>query len=89
MPNHVHVIVQPFEGIPLEEWLYSVKRFTATRLPGVEKRADHIWQPESFDRVIRDSDELRRTREHIAKNPQKLRAGTYCHHAADWLDAWV
>lgn len=89
MPNHVHVMVQPFEGIPLEEWLYSVKRFTSTRLPGAEKRADHIWQPESFDRVIRDLGELRRTREYIARNPRQLAPNTFVHHYAEWLDAFM
>jgi putative transposase len=89
MPNHVHVIVQPFEGIPLEEWLYSVKRFAANRLPEVVKRAGHVWQPESFDRVIRDRAELRRTREYIAKNPRNLQPGTFIHHQAEWLDAFL
>lgn len=89
MPNHVHIIVQPFEGISLEEWLYSVKRFTSTRLPGAVKRADHIWQPESFDRVIRDRDELRRRRDYIARNPRNLVPGTFVHHHAEWLDAFM
>ncbi|HBJ86523.1 MAG TPA: hypothetical protein DDZ88_22245 [Verrucomicrobiales bacterium] len=89
MPNHVHVIVQPFEGIPLKEWLYSVKRFTSTRLPGAVKRAGHIWQPGSVDRVIRDAEELRRTRDYIARNPRNLSPGTFVDHQAEWLDAFM
>ncbi|WP_395749081.1 transposase [Prosthecobacter sp.] len=94
MPNHVHVIAQPFEEVPLEEWLYSVKRFTAARLMQREDlrerlmtRAGRVWQPESFDRVIRDLDELRRTREYIEKNPRGLRMGEFHLHRAEWIDA--
>ena len=94
MPNHVHVIVQPFAGVPLEEWLYSVKRFTASRLMQEENlrerlvtRAGHVWQPESFDRVIRDLGELRRTRDYIAKNPRHLNVGEFHLHRAEWIDA--
>ncbi len=93
MPNHVHVIAQPFAGVPLEEWLYSVKRFTAARLMQEEDlherlmtRAGHVWQPESFDRVIRDLGELRRTREYIAKNPRGLREGEFHLYRAEWID---
>lgn len=93
MPNHVHVIAQPFAGIKLEEWLYSVKRFSAAHLMQTESlcghlktRSGHVWQSESFDRVIRDLHELRRTREYIAKNPRQLRAGEFHLHQAEWID---
>ena len=58
MPNHVHVLVQPFPGIDLESWLYSLKRFSATKIKkavlDVPTRASHLWQTESFDRIVRD-----------------------------------
>ena len=91
MPNHVHAIVQPYPGVKLEEWLYSVKRFSATQIlkkfsQKARKRAGHLWQAESFDRVIRDLDELARTRDYIANNPRKLVAGTFVYRAKQWLD---
>jgi putative transposase len=92
MPNHVHVIVQPFPGVILEEWLYSVKRFTSTEIaknPAIDTRAmmreGHMWQTESFDRIVRDSAELARTRQYIANNPAKLRPGTFAHKQMPWL----
>lgn len=94
MPNHVHVIAQPFAGVQLEEWLYSVKRFTAARLmqegnleERLVARAGHVWQPESFDRVIHNLGELRRTRDYIAKNPRHLHEGDFLLHQAEWIDA--
>lgn len=95
MPNHVHVIVQPFPGIPLEEWLYSVKRFSARDVramlgdEGAPLRSGHLWQPESFDRVIRDGDELARVRRYIAENPAKLDPGTYSLVQKNWLDEFA
>ena len=65
MPNHVHLLVQPFPGIELEEWLYSVKRFSSNQIiTNVGHRAKagmrngHLWQTESFDRVVRTVEEL-------------------------------
>lgn len=84
MPNHVHVLVQPFPGVKLEEWLYSIKRFTSTEMSKLDStqahammRHGHLWQTESFDRIVRDEHELGRTRQYIANNPAKLRSDMY------------
>jgi putative transposase len=96
MPNHVHVLAQPFPGVPLEEWLYSVKRFTSTELgrnPALSAhallRAGHLWQTESFDRIVRGVEELARTRQYIANNPAKLHPGTFAVKRMDWLDEFA
>ncbi|MES2598552.1 MAG: transposase [Verrucomicrobiota bacterium] len=95
MPNHVHVIAQPFEGVKIEEWLYSIKRYSASSLHKVgliqktDFRAGHFWQKESFDRVVRDLAELSRTRKYIADNGKKLRASTFRHQACFWLDEFA
>jgi putative transposase len=86
MPNHVHLLVQPFPGVKLEEWLYSVKRYSGARLGAAKEQ---VWQEESFDRVIRDTLELRRVRDYIAKNPAKLKAGTFTLEHAAWLDEFA
>lgn len=96
MPNHVHVLAQPFPGVQLEEWLYSVKRFTSTEMgtdAGLNAHAlmrqGHLWQAESFDRILRGVEELARTRRYIANNPEKLRPGTFALKQADWLDEYA
>ena len=86
MPNHAHVLVQPFPGVKLEEWLYSVKRYTGRR---VGEKAEQIWQEESFDRVVRDEFELARIRAYIEKNPAKLRNDWFTLHRATWLDEFL
>lgn len=96
MPNHVHVLVQPFPGVKLEEWLYSIKRFTSTELnkhtsihADAMMRQGHLWQTESFDRIVRDEHELARTRQYIANNPTRLRSGMYALKQMDWLDEYA
>ncbi len=94
MPNHVHVLVQPFPGVELEEWLYSVKRFTSAELgktlnTHATMRQGHLWQTESFDRIVRGGEELARTRKYIAGNPAKLRAGTFALKQMEWLDEFA
>jgi len=94
MPNHVHLIVQPFKGIRLEEWLYSIKRCTAKKI-NVEIANEganlatcykKMWQEESYDRVIRNCNELARTRKYIANNPVNLRENSYLLKQMLWLD---
>lgn len=93
MPNHVHVLAQMFPGVQLEDWLYSVKRFTSTEMgrdAGLSAHAlmrqGHLWQTESFDRIVRGVEELARTRRYIANNPAKLRPATFALKQMGWLD---
>jgi REP element-mobilizing transposase RayT len=93
MPNHVHAIIQAKDGHELEDLLESVKKFTARRILASlreTKSADYrqsFWQPESYDRIIRDLEELSTYRHYIAKNPIKanLREGEFIHHTCTWL----
>ncbi len=92
MPNHVHVIVQPFPGIALEEWSYSIKRFSSTQINKrhvAPKRTGHLWQTESFDRVIRDAEELFRTRDYIGRNGRRLSPGDFTLKQFDWLNEFA
>jgi type I restriction enzyme R subunit len=73
-----------------------VKRFSATQIlrdPELARqasvRAGHFWQTESFDRIVRDTDELARTRAYIATNPRSLRDGEYRLWQAEWLDEFA
>ncbi len=71
MPNHVHVLVQPFSGHGLATILASWKSFTARRVNSVLRRKGTLWQREYFDRLIRDDNELKRAIEYIRDNPIK------------------
>jgi type I restriction enzyme R subunit len=92
MPNHVHLLACPGEEWPLEDVLASVKKFTARRMPkSGDNEADAIWEQESYDRIVRDTEELAAYREDVAMNPFKanLREGEFVYHRALWLDAWA
>ena len=71
MPNHVHVILQPADGQELSDILHSWKSFTARRVNEALDRSGPFWQDENFDRIVRDLEELERTRTYIRNNPEK------------------
>ena len=102
MPNHIHALVQPFDGWELEELLGSIKRWTSRLIgkwlaaqskslqPEPMHARERFWQPEFYDRIVRDGAELHRYRRYIADNASKagLPAGQYEYQAADWLDSF-
>jgi len=73
MPNHVHVLVQPLPGHPLNEIVRSWKSYTARQINKALDRSGTLWMQESFDRVVRDWDSLVRCRAYVARNPEKAR----------------
>lgn len=87
MPNHVHALIEPMNGHSLSTIVQSWKSFTAkeaNRILGTEGR---FWQPDYFDRFIRDEEQFHRTRVYIENNPVK--AGL-CADARAWRfgSAW-
>jgi carbamoylphosphate synthase large subunit/REP element-mobilizing transposase RayT len=79
MPNHVHALVQPREGHTLPEILSSWKSFAADKIGQVVGGNGTIWQDESFDRIVRDWEELQKYRAYIERNPENagLRSGEF------------
>ena len=72
MPNHVHLLVTPSIEVP--KLTQSLKRHTARQanlIMGLTGRT--FWQDESYDRLVRDRDELQRVIRYIDNNP--VRAG--------------
>ncbi|MEA2238044.1 MAG: hypothetical protein QOC81_2768 [Thermoanaerobaculia bacterium] len=69
MPNHVHVIFSSVEGFDTSSILHSLKGFTSREINKILGRSGTLWQAESFDRCIRDSEELERKIEYVLGNP--------------------
>jgi REP-associated tyrosine transposase len=69
MPNHVHLLVTPH--VKAMQWLGPLKGFTAHEANRVLSRHAPFWQDESYDRLVRDSEEFRRTLRYIENNPVK------------------
>ncbi len=69
MPNHVHVLIESFEGHALARIVQSWKTYTAVacnRLQGLHGR---FWEPEYYDRAIRDERHLGNVVRYIHNNP--------------------
>ncbi len=72
MSNHVHLLVMP-HVLPAR-FLQSVKGYAAREANRLLQRTgEPFWQSESYDRWIRDGQELERVRQYIESNP--VRAG--------------
>src|SRR5690606_7648137 len=87
MPNHVHVLIEPIANHSLSEIVQSWKSYTAKALlrheaggpPALPEQ--RVWQPDYWDRFIRDERHYRATVDYIHQNPVK--AGL-CSKAEDW-----
>jgi REP element-mobilizing transposase RayT len=75
MPNHVHVVFKllkkQYEAFPVTSIMKNLKSFTALKANRVLDRTGVFWQSESYDRVIRDQDELENTIKYVLANPVK------------------
>ena len=89
MPNHVHWIVMPFPSFDLEKIMKTLKGVTSREVGKLNgDLRGHVWQAETYDRCIRDRDELVRIRRYIQRNPMvaRLSENEYTYYRADWLD---
>ena len=95
MPNHVHWVFRPLAKFrercasrPVREIImHSFCRQTARMCNRVLGRTGQFWQHESYDRVVRDEDELQRIIDYVEYNPVK--AGL-CEQPHQWefSSAW-
>ena len=87
MPNHVHLLMTPCQGRTLSRILQSLKGYTANEVNKILGRTGQLWQPESFDRYIRDGDHFKSVVEYIENNPVKARL---CKFREEWpfSSAW-
>jgi len=69
MPNHVHVVLSHLPGFDTSGILHSLKGFTSKEINKLVGRSGTLWQAESYDRCIRDSEELQRTIDYVLGNP--------------------
>lgn len=75
MPNHVHVVVQPFTGLTstqdLSAVLHSWKSFTSKEANKLLHRSGEFWQTESYDHLIRNSADMLHAIRYVLNNPRK------------------
>ena len=71
MPNHAHLLLRPSEGHSLSQIMQSMKSVTSHRINKLLGRKGAVWQPDYFDRYIRDEEHFVRTLHYIVNNPVK------------------
>lgn len=72
MSNHIHLVIKLMEDAPdLSKIMHSIKRFTARESNKLLDREGVFWQEESYDRLIRNSTELKNTISYVINNPVK------------------
>lgn len=81
MPNHVHLLIKPLPGVELTSIMHSIKSYTAHEANRILERHGPFWQPESFDRYIRNPKHFHSVIRYIEDNPVK--AGL-CSQPQEW-----
>ncbi|MBC6949662.1 DUF1156 domain-containing protein, partial [candidate division KSB1 bacterium] len=87
MPNHVHAMIETFEGWGLDSILHSWKSFTAHRANELLGRSGEFWMREYFDRFIRDEQQYQNEVDYIENNPVKARLVAEADEWR-WSSAW-
>jgi 8-oxo-dGTP diphosphatase len=68
MPNHVHIVIQPYEPLPkIMRWLKTATANRANKIVGIT--GDPFWQREYYDHWIRSAKELNSITAYIERNP--------------------
>ncbi|NGP87243.1 transposase [Fodinibius halophilus] len=81
MCNHVHIVFKHTtkskdndsskSDYPITKIMQSIKSYSALKCNKLLNRTGAFWQPESYDRVIRDQNELEKTIRYVLNNPVK------------------
>lgn len=77
MPNHVHLLVELFEGESITKVIGSVKQFSSKQINALSGKSGKVWQREIHDRIIRNVAHYNRSVRYIAHNPRCCDPGTY------------
>ena len=84
MPNHCHVLVRPIPGHDLEKILQSWKSFTSRQLNKTAGVTGSFWQPDNFDRIVRDEAHYRKVIHYIRRNPEKAKLPPSGYQLWEW-----
>jgi type I restriction enzyme R subunit len=90
MPNHVHLLLVPAPGKKLELILKAIKGAAARECNQHLGRSGQLWQPDSYDHIVRTLEELIHFRQYIRDNPEKagLTLPKEALYHAEWMDSW-
>jgi len=69
MPTHVHLLIEPREGINLSRIMQWIKTNSAKRWNIIHGSKDHLWGERYFARVIKNQNEYEFVMNYINQNP--------------------
>ena len=72
MPNHVHALIEVGE-VPLSKTVQNWKSLTAVEANKILGRTGRFWQPEYWDRFMRDEEQRQKAVRYIENNPVKAK----------------
>jgi len=75
MPNHVHVLISSQNGHSILDIVQSWKSFTAKAINNELGQDGTFWQPDYFDRLIRNEKHFETVASYILENPSKAKLG--------------
>jgi len=81
MPNHVHAVVTPYSGNTLSAILHSWKSYSAHGINKRLQRKGRVWEPESFDHLVRNERAFGQFVEYTENNPA---AAGLCDRPEKW-----
>ena len=81
MPNHIHVLLTPTQGVKLGDIIRGWKSFSSCKANQILGRKGAFWQVDYFDRFIRNADHFEYAKYYIENNPVKARL---CSDITDW-----
>lgn len=71
MPDHVHLLMYPLPSYSLRQIMKGMKGASARKINESRKKSGSVWQAESFDRIVRDENELKEKFFYMVNNPVK------------------
>jgi putative transposase len=77
LPDHAHMLIRPRESAPgrwydLGKLLKDMKGASARGTNQLLSTRGHVWQDESFDRIVRDAAEFDEKLHYMWMNPVRL-----------------
>jgi putative transposase len=82
MPDHVHLFVRPEQNaIRRADWLKSWKSITSRLLKHAAGQPGPLWQPDTFDHIVRSTSSYTEKWEYVRNNP--VRKGL-CNTPSEW-----
>jgi REP element-mobilizing transposase RayT len=71
MPDHVHLLLTPIKSYTLSRIMRGIKGVSAHKINLLRKTRRNVWQDESYDRIVRDQNELDEKLNYMFNNPVK------------------